>query len=411
MPRKPNIVCVISDDTDPHYFGFTGGHYLTPNLDALAAGGTHLTRHHAVAPVCTPSRYSYLTGQFPGRCPNPKFRDGNPPDRPYNLTWNVGLVPGQPNLATILKDNGYRTAYVGKFHCARGHAAAGMEEIPEPSDPYDPQWDAVRRRNQQRAVREIKSYGWDYARNIVYGNLDLNPAIALQTHNEEWITQGALDFLADEQNVEGPFCLYVGTTVVHGPKHGENLLDLDPRITAGGLLDEPVSGGHPPRSTIFERLRAAGLTPGHRNVGVLWLDDAIGILRRRIRELGLERDTIFIYKSDHGVIGKASCYHTGSKVPVVWGWPGHIQSGAACHVRVQNVDFLPTLAELCGLRIPDGHHLDGASYAAQLTEGSPEPVHEDLYNEIGVVRSVQRGRWHYIAFRHARRALERMESG
>jgi len=411
MPRKPNIVCIITDDTDPSYFGFAGGPYLTPNLDALAAAGTRFTSHHSVGAVCTPARYGYMTGQWPGRCPNEQFLGPNPKDRPYNLTWNVGLVPGQDNLATILKDNGYTTAYVGKYHCGRPPSDLGMERIPEPNDPYDPKGDAVRRRNQERAVAELKSYGWDFVRNISYGNLDLNPHIALDTHNQEWITQGALEFLAEPDNVRKPFCLYVGANVVHGPKHGENLLDLDPRVTPAGLLDEPATGGHPPRESIFERLRAAGLTPNHRNVGMLWLDDAVGVLRTRIRQLGLEQDTIFIYKSDHGVIGKASCYHTGSKVPVVWSWPGRIRAGAACHVPVQNVDFLPTLADLCELRLPAGYHLDGASYAAQLTDGSPRPVHEDLYNEIGLMRSVECGRWHYIAFRHTAQVTEQMKSG
>ncbi len=410
MPSKPNIVCVITDDTDPSYFGFAGGPYLTPNLDALAAEGMRFTNHHSVGAVCTPARYGYMTGQFPGRCPNPQFRDANPTDRPYNLTWNVGLVPGQHNLATVLKDNGYRTAYVGKFHCGRPHAALGLEQIPEPSDPYEPQWDAVRHRNQARVVNELRRYGWDYARSICWGNLDLNPAVALQTHNQEWITQAALDFLEQPENLRQPFCLYMGCTVVHGPKHGENLLDLDPRITAGGLLEGPATGGHPPRESIFERLRAAGLEPDHRNVGMLWLDDAVGVLRERLLELGLERNTIFVYKSDHGVIGKGSCYHTGSRVPVVWSWPGRIRK-AACHVPVQNVDFLPTLAELCGLSLPDGYASDGASYAAQLSCASPRPVHEDLYNETGLTRSIQHGRWHYIALRHAPEVAERMESG
>ncbi len=411
MARPPNIVCVISDDTAPHYFGCTGGPYLTPNLDALAASGARFTRHHAVGSLCTPSRYAYMTGRFPGRCPNPKFREGNPTDRAYNLTWNVSLVPGQANLATILRENGYTTAYVGKFHCARRPGEVGMESIPLDSDPYDPKWDAVRKRNQERAVEEIKSYGWDYARNVTYGNLDLNPTIALNTHNQEWITQGAVDFLDDPSHTDGPFCLYMGTNMVHGPKHGENLLDLDPRVTAGGLLREPVSGGHPPRETIFRRLREAGLTPGHRNVGMLWLDDAVGVLRSKLEELGLLENTIFIYKSDHGVIGKGSCYHTGTKVPIFWSWPAQMPPQSVCHVRVQNVDFLPTLCGLCDLEVPAGYRLDGASYAAQLLEGSPEPVHEDLYNEVGVSRSVQRGRWHYVAFRHLPETIEKMKSG
>jgi len=317
MAKRPNVLVIISDDTDPFNLGCYGGdEFLTPHLDAFAAQGMRFTRAEVVAPVCTPSRYVYMTGQFPGRCPN-HFRETNPVDQPYNITWNTDLAPGQANLATIFRDNGYRTGYAGKFHCGRHSPQVGLEQLPKGHDPHDPANDAIHRRNQAKMVAELQSYGWEEPRHVTEGNLDFNPWLDLP-HNLEWTTQGALDFLDGQKDHERPFLLYVSYHAIHGPKHGENLDQLDPLVTPGGLLDEPVSAGHPSRTSVLRRLKDAGLDPYHRNVGALWLDDGVGSILGRLKQLGLDDDTIVIYKADHGKYSKASVYQGGARVPMIW---------------------------------------------------------------------------------------------
>lgn len=409
-PKRPNVLVLMSDDTDPFNLGcFGADEFLTPHLDQLAVEGMRFTRSEVVAPVCTPSRYAYLTGQFPGRCPN-AFRENNPVDDLYNITWNTDLAPAQANLATIFRDGDYRTGYVGKFHCGRHSSKIGLEQLPPGHDPHDPAHDAIHRRNQAKMVAELQSYGWEDAVHVTEGNLDFNPWLDLP-HNLEWTTQGALDLLDTyAQEEERPFMLYVSYHAIHGPKHGEDLDQLDPRVTPNGVQKEAVTGGHPSRESVLQRLREAGLDPYHRNVGALWLDDGVGAILKRLEELGLAEDTIVIYKADHGKYGKASVYQGGARVPLIWRWPGQVEAGSTNRTIVQNVDFLPTLMEVLGLEAPEGYHLDGKSYAAQL-KGDTTPLRKAHYNEFGTTRSVRTERWKYIALRYKRETLSEIESG
>jgi len=409
--KRPNVLCIISDDTDPFNLGCYGGdEYLTPHLDRLAAEGMQFMRSHAVAPVCTPARYSYLTGHYPGRCPNPGFRQNNPTDEPYNITWNTDLAVGQANLATMFRDAGYTTGYVGKFHCGRGREEIGLQALPPNHDPHDPDNDAIHRQNQQQIIEELHRYGWDDVRHATWGNLDFNPAHDLP-HNLEWTTEGARRFLDDHAEDDQPFLLYCSYHTIHGPKHGEDLDQLDPRITAGGLLDGPPDADQPSRASVLQRLKDAGLDPYHRNVGALWMDDGIGSVLRKLDELGLTDETIVIYKADHGKFGKATVYQDGSHVPLIWRWPGRIEPGTRCRTFVQHIDFLPTLLELCGIDRPADYRFDGESYADHLLNGATRPLRDVHYNEMGLGRSVQTERWKLVSVRYRAAEIARMKSG
>ena len=408
MTKRPNIVVLIADDTDPNNLGCYGAEdYLTPHLDELAAGGMRFTRANAVSPVCTPSRYAYLTGQFPSTCPN-NFLANNPTTDVPNITWNTDLAPGQENLATICKANGYRTGYVGKFHAGRGSSAIGMKPLPPQHDPYDPENDAIHRHNQGCIQNELQSYGWDDVRCATWGNLDFNQFHDVP-HNVEWTTHGITSFLSDHAADEQPFCLYVGYHTIHGPKHGEDIDQLDPRVTAGGLWDGAESSGHPSRSSILERLRTAGLDPYHRNVGALYMDDSIGVVLDTLDELGIADDTIVIFKADHGKYAKATVYNNGSQVPMIWRWPGVVEAGSVNRTFVQNTDFLPTLVESLELNAGD-YRFDGDSYWAQL-QGSQEALRTYHYNEMGMTRSIQTDRWKYVSFRYQQDMCADIASG
>lgn len=415
--KAPNVVCLIADDTDPNNLGCYGAdQFLTPNLDRLAAEGMRFTRANAVSPVCTPSRYAYLTGQYPSRCPN-QFREAQPLDDIATITWNTDLAPGQTNLASIFRESGYTTGYVGKFHCGRGPVEIGMKPVNTKTtfdaacrhDPYDPVHDATHRHNQECIRNELQRYGWEHVRNATWGNLDGNRFHDVP-HNLEWTTRGALDFLQQQAGEEKPFLLYVGYHTIHGPKHGEDLTSLDPRVTPGGLLSEPDPAGHPPRSEVLARLRRAGLDTYHRNVGALWMDDSVGVILERLRELGLEENTIVIFKADHGKFAKATVYQAGSQVPMIWRWPGRVEPGSICRTFVQNIDFLPTLIDALHLQVPAGYAMDGCTYLPNL-HGSTEPLREDHYNEMGCARSVQTDRWKYVSLRFPKSALDTLRAG
>jgi len=409
---RPNVLVLISDDTDPAYLGPYGGPYPTPNLDWLAREGARLSRHEVVAPLCTPSRYAYLTGRYPSRSPAPALDPAllaslYLPDGPRLIGFEAALQPGQPHAATIFRENGYTTAYVGKFHCGRPAHTLGMLDIDEGLS--EEEADRRRRHNQRLAVEELGRIGWDYAANLAWGNIDWEPWHRLDIHNLEWTTDGALRFLESRRNQQQPFFMVVGTNVIHGPRHASNIEDQDPLITPAGRLAQAPSGAHPPRRTIRERLSRAGLTPTHRAVGTVWLDDCLGALRQKLAEIGELDRTLIVYQSDHSVFGKSSCHASGSRTGFLARWPGRIPAGTVCSHTVQNIDFLPTLIELLELRAPAGYRMDGRSYAAAL-KGERFWAGDTWFNQIGTARSVQTPEFKYIAFRYQRAQIERMQA-
>lgn len=411
MTKPPNVVVIIADDTDPFNLGCYGGDdYLTPHLDALAGSGMQFMKAEVVAPVCTPSRWCYLTGKYPGRCTGARFRGENRPEDLYNITWNTDLQPGEANLATMLRDAEFTTGYVGKFHAGRKAEDVGLIPLERGHDPYSPESVAALRSNQEKILAEMRTLGWSDPRCVTWGNLDYDSAHNIETHNVEWTTAAALSFLEDHQNDDEPFCLYYGMHTIHGPKHGENLLELDPLISAAGPLEEIPDSDMPSRASVLERLRKRGIDPYHRNVGALWMDDAVGAIVRRLEKLGLREKTLVVFKADHGKFNKATVYDAGARIPLIWNLPARIESASRNHQIVQNVDFLPTLLDFLGLAAPEGSAMDGQSYR-HLLEGAHAPLREFIYNEMGMTRSIRTDRWKYIAFRYQREILEKLASG
>jgi len=410
--KKPNIICIISDDTDFSYLGCYGGNVLTPNIDQIAADGMRFTQHYTSTPTCTPSRYNYLTGHYAGRCRSEPFMEEFPTDAPYNIQWNVHVKDADECVGGILQQAGYRTGYVGKMHAGLPENTLGIRwkgdnPLPEDGDPYDPDFDRALKENQQKMVKEMHRIGFDYAAALNWENVDLNPSPNMRLHNPEWVVKGAHDFL-EQQSGDEPFFLYVCTTLIHGPDHRESL-DADPRVTPGGLLDEPVTDVMPPRHTIAERLRAAGLEYTHNNAGSLWLDDCVGSVLGKAEELGLMDDTVVVYQTDHNAVSKGSCYERGVKIPMIMKWDGVVEPGTTCDQLAQNIDFLPTLMDVANIEKTEEQVIDGVSLLP-LLKGKDETIHEDLFFEYGVTRAVSDGKWKPIAFRYTAEQIEQMKS-
>ncbi|MGE9294744.1 MAG: sulfatase family protein [Puniceicoccales bacterium] len=406
-----NVIVVIADDTDPFNLGCYGGDdFLTPNLDAFAQSGMQFMKAEVVAPVCTPSRWCYLTGKYPGRCKGEAFLDENPIDRPYNLQWNTDIQPGETNLATIMRAANYTTGYVGKFHAGRYPEKFGLIDLEMGHDPYSPESANALRKNQEMILEEMRRIGWDDPRAVTWGNLDFQTPHNIETHNLEWTTAAALSFLEDHKDDEKPFCLYYGLHTIHGPKHGENLAELDPHITAGGPINQLPDADMPSRASVLQRLRDHGLDPYHRNVGALWMDDAFGAIMRRLDKLGLRDNTLVIFKADHGKYSKATVYDAGARVPMIWSDLDTIEPDSKNRQFVQNIDFLPTLLDYLGITLPANYPIDGVSYK-HLLEGSHEPIRQYFYNEMGMARSIHNERWKYIALRYSDSILEQLGDG
>jgi len=394
--RKCNVVFIITDDQHVNTFGFLcrkGPKPLTPHIDKLAARGVYFSRCYASSSVCTPSRFTCLTGMYASRSRSRNFVRSVSKEGQTNVQWNADLRPGDLTLPKVLRRHGYATGAVGKWHNGGPPEWGRLRDTIKPdADPADP--DVARRlRAAQDALHaHVRSCGFDYAAAINLGNYGAHVCRRLRQHNPEWITQGALAFI--EANKDRPFYLYMATTLLHGPSPLKSLKG-DPRLAHCGLLDKPPKA-QPSRRDVLKRVREAKLP--ERLAPATWLDDSIGAVLGKLDELGLADNTLVIYFNDNGMEGaKGSCYEGGVRTPCFVHWPGVTRPGRS-DALVQNVDFAPTILAACGIEPPKELGLDGMDLAPLLT-GREKKLRESVYCEIGHTRAVVTDRWKYIALR------------
>jgi len=409
--RRPNVIVIYTDDQNFEHIGCYGFKVFTPHQDSLADEGVRFTRSYATISVCTPSRYSCLTGQYPSRCPHPKFITAFPDGVQNEPSFNTPLKPDAPNLANVMKSAGYTTGMVGKWHLLGEGLWGNPEErgiIPLPRadawtamesevDPRDPKISKILRNNHDRYREEIKACGFDYAESIC-NNPEGWANHPLNIHNMEWIVQGALDFI--DQNREKPFFLYMAPTLHHIPHPQESLLQADPRITLGGYLDK-APDVMPPRDEVVNRVKAAGYAP--ETAFCTWLDDGIGAVLKKLKDLKLDEDTMIVFFSDHQTHAKGTLYEGGVKSPCMIRWTPHIPRGQVCNSLVQNIDFAPTIFDACNVTKPSNMVVDGKSLMPMLL-GRQKAIHDELFFEIGWTRAVCTERWKYLALRYSKSA-------
>lgn len=403
--ERPNILFIITDDQERSEFNFLpegrgeqgAPRSLTPTIDRLAAEGVVFLNQYVSSPVCTPSRYSVLTGTYASR--SPTFVAEAKTGGQINIAWNSHIDSDTPNLARTLRDAGYFTGAVGKNHViklkSRGHEA---EAPAEDADPRQPDVAAYYADKQREQVEFFQACGFDFAASLYAGNLPGHTCKALEYHNMDWITSGALRFLDEWTPNEKPFFLYMATTLNHGPGPANKKYTGDPLATPAGLLDSPLDV-QPSRSSIPERIRKAGLSVEGPACDLLWLDDGIAAVLRKLDALGQLDNTIVFYFDDHGVEnGKGSLYEGGIRsLSFVWS-PRHVKGGRQTDVRISNIDFAPTIMELCGVPEKNRHAVDGKSFVSVL-QGSEREIHDYLFFELGATRAVLQDGWKYLAFR------------
>ncbi|MGF1579135.1 MAG: sulfatase, partial [Gemmataceae bacterium] len=255
--ERPNIVLIISDDQSWDTFSFLGGKVHTPRLDQMAKDGMYFSNFHVTTTVCSPSRYSFLTGRYAGRCKSQHFLKLHPPGTQTQVENNVELEPHLWNLAKILQRAGYRTGFVGKSHIIRHDWLRAKKGWPQNANPRNPKIMAMMREHHQKWCKEMKKYGFDYVDGIYPANLKELGCDALNVHNLDWTVDKAIRFL--ESSKDRPFFLCVCTTLHHGPAPWVNRysLDADPRMTSAGFVPRGFNV-LPSRKDVLKRNRKAG---------------------------------------------------------------------------------------------------------------------------------------------------------
>lgn len=408
--EKPNILFILTDDNSVDEIGYNSDRYLTPRIDRLAEAGVVLDNFHIPSTICTPSRYSFLTGRHAGNNRFSKFHEVWK-DKIYCMNWFTNFDPGDRTLGHVLQQAGYRTGYTGKWH--NGGLAEEKLKFPElepDADPADPAVAAALRKRYALECHAIRGFGFDYVDGLSFGNVDFRPLNALRFHNLEWIAKAAMNFLDQTAAERKPFYLQMNLTVPHGPHHVLSI-EADQRICAYGYTDENLEGFMPPRSTIAERVKKAGLTAHHDTMGRLWMDDAVGALIDKLQATGQYDNTVIFVISDHGSSGgKGSCYESGIRAPALVHWPAGLKGGRRSDAWMANIDFLPTVAGLCGARLPADMAVDGMDVWARIGQGEADE-RDDLFLEVGYSRGVKTKQWKYIATRYPEDVLEQMAAG
>ena len=406
---KPNVILIYTDDQDLDEIGCFGGKVLTPHMDSLARDGLKFTRFYVTSAVCSPSRYNALTGRYASRSVSQQAK--TPITAPVNLGWEAGVYAERDQrtcLAFALREAGYVTGMVGKWHQGSG---APPPKFAQDADPSAQEIRAKLEAGYAVVQQAVKACGFDYAESIYANNVgDAKPGAKhwlpkpLQVHNMEWVTDGALRFI--EQNKDKPFFLYMAPTLVHGPSPFNSIKSADPRATSRGYLDK-LPQVQPPREDVLRRVRKADVKL--MQAGSTWLDDGVGAVLKKLDDLGLAGNTLVLLAGDNGNPAKFTCYEGGALMPFVARWPGVMPTGRVCTDLVANIDFAPTILEVCGIRSQS--KFDGQSFA-KLLRGEPGYRRDSLLLEITTERAVVTAEgFKYIAVRYTPEVLAAMKTG
>jgi arylsulfatase A-like enzyme len=367
-PQRPNILFILADDLGYGDLGVYGQSMIpTPNIDRIAAEGMRFTQAYAGSTVCAPSRCCLMTGYHTGHA---RIR-GNA---------RVPLQPEDTTVAKVLKGAGYRTGIIGKWGLGNPYTP-GIPNL----QGFD-EWFGFL--DQQYAHSYYPQSLWDNQREVVIaGNLGKR-----QTWVHDLFTERAVNFL--DRRGSDPFFLYLAYTT----PHANNELGRD---TGDGMEvpgDEPFTDKPWPQ---VEKNFAAMVTR---------LDRAVGRVLEQLKKTGQDENTLVIFTSDNGphqegghdpkffrsagsLRGiKRDLYEGGIREPMLARWPARIRGGTSDHPWAF-WDFLPTAAELAGVRAPAG--IDGISIAPALL-GRPQRKHDYFYwefHERGFSQAVRMDDW------------------
>ena len=429
-PTGPNIIIINVDDmAEGMHFGFDGRDAITPTMDTLVSTGLYFNHAFASSSVCGPSRYSLLTGRYASRNTSQIFLSRYP----LGTLGRFGVSDTQletdgQNLGAWLRQAGYRTGLVGKAHLidddlsqTANWAAKGLLTYPQTADPKtDAVTNAKMQHNHRVLAQRMRTYGFDYVESYYKANLLELRNDALNNHNQEWITKGALDFIEENRNER--FFLYMAPTINHGPVRNDltkTLVGTDPGYTSAGYLPDLDYSFMPTRQQIVNEVVTVGKKE-MKSARETWLDYSIKAILNKLEEHGIRNDTLLIFTSDHGertltdnplIWGKSSLFDLGMRTPLIMNWPNGIANpGRVYEELVSHVDLAPTLLGLAGASDLPTRPTDGVNLLSVLN-GSSASVRDDVFAEIGYARGVRTKDRKYVAVRYTQDVYDLIESG
>lgn len=379
MSRRPNFIVFMTDDQgygDLSCMGNTD--FRTPNIDELASEGARFTNWYSNSPVCSPSRASLLTGRYPGNAGVRAILAGH--------RKATGLTNQAPTIASAVKELGYQTAIVGKWHL-------GLQEQSRPNE------------NGFDYFYGFMAGCIDYYSHIFYWSMadgKTNPTHDLWENNHEFydngkyftemVTERAVEKIREMNRAEEPFFLYVAYNAPHYPMHA-------PRKYLDRFPDLPQD----------RRIMAAMLSA---------VDDGVGDIVDELKRLNILDDTVIFFQSDNGPSResrnwmdgrsdpyygglpgglkghKFSLFEGGIRVPGIFRWSGHIPAGQVIDEPCAAMDVFPTLLTMAG-GDPAKYDLDGKDISSVLMESGKTP-HEEIYWEMEMQTAIRQGNYKLV---------------
>jgi arylsulfatase A-like enzyme len=362
--RKPNVIVFLSDDVGYGEYGFQGNKEIpTPHVDSIAKNGVRFTNGYIAATYCSPCRAGLLTGRYPTRFGH-EFNEG--PATGPGGSGQFGLPVTERTIADRFKALGYATCAVGKWHLGRGPqfiaTARGFDEFygTVANTPYfdPPNFIDTRVSTEVKPIKDPNFYTTDaYA-------------------------ERAVDWIGKQK--DKPFFLYLPFNAQHAPLQApKKYLDRFPNIA-----DE--------KRRTFAAIMSA-------------MDDAVGKVLAKMRELGQEENTLIFFFSDNGgptpqttsqngpLRGfKATTSEGGTRIPFCVQWKGKLPVGKVYDYPILNLDILPTAVVAAGGTVEPDWKLDGVDLMPYLTGKNPGRPHETLYWRFGPQWAIRKGDWKLV---------------
>lgn len=373
--RKPgsyNVLWLMTDEHSPHVVGCYGNKIVrTPNLDALAASGVLMTNGYCQNPICVPSRTSFLTGRLASD---------------LRLSGQGNDYDG-PTMAKTFNAAGYRTAWFGKYHSSiKPEYHELSSDVPH----------AKTRVRLTRNIQDASISDWKEEEDLEYR-----------------LTEQGLNFL--DENKNQAFFLGISFPKPHFPftvferffKMYEGKLDA-PMITQEILQNLPPVEKSEYALWGFKDLNESQIRFCREIYYgmVTYCDELLGKLIKKIDDLGLRENTIILYTSDHGeMLGekgmwyKNSFYDASVRVPMIWSLPSMLAKSTILNTCIGNIDFFPTLCELCKLPAPTG--ITGQSvlpFFLGKQTSSERLVHSENFRGGFASKMVTNGRYKFIHY-------------
>ncbi len=371
--KNPNIVFILVDDLGWMDIAANGStFYETPNIDQLAREGIRFTQAYAASPVCSPTRASILTGKNPARIDLTQWIGG-----PGNPEYKTNLPLEEVLFPELLQEAGYKTAFMGKWHL--------NDEAGEKTYWPDKQGFDINIAGHFRGGLYIKN---KYFSPWNIPNLENGPDGEYMTDR---LANEATNFI--DKNSNNPFLLYFSLYSVHAPFDApkDRVEKYEEKKEKLGLTDEDRFAEETNGDNSFTFRK----TQDHPTYAAMVesMDMAVGKILGKLKDKGIEDNTVIIFFSDNGGLstsegiptantplraGKGWLYEGGIREPAIIKWPGTIEPGTVSDAIITSMDFYPTILEMTAQPLRPDLHVDGKSLVP-LLKGTSKNLHKSAY--------------------------------